>query len=118
MRCISRSHITENLREVGNWEALTDLLPPEMEEKIATFTIRERQRRTKIIGFGGSIAMETSQLTLTYKAMSKDLWLQEDKAWRQIWQLAAPNLMRALIWMIKHQKLMCNVERKNKGLHY
>ncbi|XVF62794.1 hypothetical protein PTKIN_Ptkin09bG0036900 [Pterospermum kingtungense] len=38
-----------------------------------------------------------------------------DKFWEVIWHLQVPNRVRSFLWIVKHKRIMCNVERLRRG---
>lgn len=38
-----------------------------------------------------------------------------DDIWEKIWKIKVPNRMKVFIWLARHQKIMCNAERKKRG---
>lgn len=39
----------------------------------------------------------------------------DNNLWKVIWGLKVPNRMRMFLWLVIHEKLMCNVERMKRG---
>lgn len=40
----------------------------------------------------------------------------QDNDWKKIWKLKVPECAKSFFWLVKHERVLCNVERKRRHL--
>ncbi|XP_038688673.1 uncharacterized protein LOC119987842 [Tripterygium wilfordii] len=102
-------------RGVGwNWHTLKDFLPSHIEQKLAAFMLSEDDDVVDSLCWGKSCSGEFSIKT-AYDIATGYEGVNTNKIWRSIWKIEAPQRVKAFIWMVKHQRLLCNSERVRRG---
>ena len=97
-----------------NWAALSGLLPPHVEDRLAAIIIRDDDHDHDNLCWGYS-NNDFFSVNSAYKLSTGDIFLNEDKGWKIVWKLRVPNCIQAFIWLLKHQKIMCKVEQIKRG---
>ncbi|XVE79323.1 hypothetical protein DITRI_Ditri14bG0049000 [Diplodiscus trichospermus] len=85
-----------------------------MLQQIASYVLIEDASSTDDIFWGPN---ESGLFTVAsaYK-LSVGNDVQVDKIWMIIWHLQVPNRIRSFIWLLQHDRVMCNKERMRRGL--
>lgn len=40
----------------------------------------------------------------------------QDKGWEKIWKIKVPNRVRMFLWLARHERIMCNAERRRRHI--
>ncbi|XVF81675.1 hypothetical protein PTKIN_Ptkin15bG0174300 [Pterospermum kingtungense] len=96
-----------------NWDMLNGLLPGFIEDKLAAVVLNEDSSLVDGLDWGVSkngLFSIRSAYDLSFGTGN-----EEDTLWNVIWKLDVPNRIRCFLWLVKHQRLMCNAERLGRG---
>lgn len=97
-----------------NWEALNDILPDYLKNKLEALMLSEEENTEDIICWGSStIGKFTIRSAYDIKTSRYDL--PKDNVWKCIWKLKVPSRIRTFIWLTCHKKRMTNTERVKRG---
>nr|GMD70514.1 putative reverse transcriptase zinc-binding domain-containing protein [Ipomoea batatas] len=95
-------------------DALTDKLPVHVFELLQIYNLNYNASEEDEIYRG----MESSGVFTVSSAYNATIEsperLQDRVVWERIWKLKTPHKMLTLLWMLKHEWVMCNVERKRR----
>ena len=97
-----------------NWAVLRNLLPTEILNMFAAFVLRPRSTQQDSLCWGlstnGLFSVKTAYLSQRLATVGSD-----SRVWKVIWKLSVPQRIRSFLWMVNHERVMCNVERVRRG---
>ena len=100
-----------------NWLAFQTFLPSHIIERIKAVMIHD-DADLEDSWFWSLTSDGEFSVHTAYNYLVSNFLLTRQCEWRQIWSLNIPSRVRSRLWLIKHQKIMCNAERKRMGVHF
>lgn len=97
-----------------DWSVLNDLLREDIRKTLNIFNLIDDDTEPDEIYWeqdsSGSVIVSPA-----YKLLSDDKSTNGISDWDRIWKLKVPNRVCSFLWLLKHKRLMCNVERRRRG---
>lgn len=108
--------VAECWNEQGTWDwtKIDIAIHPNKRSEIAAKVILNDAEKTDKIGWGHS-AENIFSTKSAYDLIRQENRNEESNEWHNIWKLRVPNRIRSFIWLVKHDRIMCNAERKKRG---
>lgn len=93
-----------------DWERIQDSLPSHVTEKLELCCIDGREGEED--GYGWRLtALGKFSVSSAYYELTKTPTGLQDGVWKKIWKIKAPMKMVVFLWLVRHQRIPCNVER-------
>ncbi|XP_075508178.1 uncharacterized protein LOC142545090 [Primulina tabacum] len=100
--------------EGWNWGDLGGKIPTHVEDKLAACILSEEEDAGDRICWGLTSSGNFS-ISSAYELIMGIQNHTTDNLWGMIWKLEVPYRIRAFLWLVRHEKIMSNVERVKRG---
>lgn len=97
-----------------HWEKFRDVLPQHVLDKLDLYNLTNSSTETD----GWCWTKEASgklSVTSAFSVMANEDMCVQDSSWQRIWKLKVPRKMSMFLWLVRHRRIMCNMERCKRG---
>lgn len=97
------------------WEIISDLLPEEVMEKLKAYSLSNNKDDMDEIYW----MLEESgifSVSSAYHNSNNDNSFMHDKGWENLWKIKVPNRMSTFLWLVRHERILCNGERRRRHI--
>ncbi|CAL1353594.1 unnamed protein product [Linum trigynum] len=104
--------VADFVDEEGRWkvEKFTNILPPEIQHQITAVAVDHMAAEDDTIFWqntsDGKFSTKSAFCMLQHAPNHQD-----QRLWKNIWQLPVPERVRCFIWLVAHERISCNAQR-------
>lgn len=107
---IERNRVVADYWQHGRgwkWDIIGDRIPEEVRSRMDIMEIKDDELDDDEAYW----TMEDSgkfTVSSAYQHINSGNIVLQDKGWSTLWAVKAPNRMKAFMWLVRHEKILCN----------
>lgn len=89
-------------------------LPEDVLEKLEYVTLGETEERDEL--YWGEDATRVFSVKTAYESMANSEDSVQNPVWKELWKMKVLNKILGFFWILRHDRVLSNVERRRRGL--